>query len=651
MLMIDDNMYRLARMQESLLKVAKADRQKHLDDYVKNVTEIDKKAYDDLINIMKEVNKYNQTLEIELSYLDKIKKAYDQLLELQMRFKFVCEQYGNNDLKLSDMSQLNIEYVENRISAINGYLLNVENINKNKKRLESLNEELVDEEKKRDFLNKKILLFEKKLKDDYVRAYVKQIVFGKLESFNIISEYEKLGYDVRLLVDDSEKLNKEFKNADNQLNEITEKYETAKVCYQSLYNNDNKKIMEDIEKEFYILKYKYTMLKILKLLIQEVENYELAKSKRQEFIKLIKDRSECLNKLGINNTLNILSFVDMDGQLNEIENLSTCVNDIYRIRKEIGELTNRTEEMINQNNDYLISLSETKELIESRVSFKDFDITTFDDIVLDEVKSEPLNNQVVKVKNISSNFKLNIAKQKANGVIERVCKISIKDVKKENVKEEYTPELIIESKKTVQEKVIEEEPTLVVEKELALDNEEIKGLVDDKKLELDTEDEISDNDIHMIEPVDVSLFINDEENVDVFSENVVEESDKKIVVEDNLNLDIFETIKPFEEPVLFTDRTDNVSLVSGDVSFVSEPIVDTNINEEVEMPSIEKESIIMNENKSETISDEVIMPDAFWVTEENPMVEEDSDIAKLSFEEQINALLAENNNEPAVKRR
>ena len=666
MLMIDDNMYRLAKMQESLLKVAKADRRYHLDNYIKNVTEIDKVAFDELVNIMKDANKYNQTLEIELSYLEKIKEAYNQLSELQMRFKAVCEQYGEKNLKLSDMSTLNIEYVENRINAINGYLVNVENIAKNKNRLEELNEELVDEEKKRDFLNKKIIIFEKKLKDDFIRTHIKQVVFGKLESFDIVTEYEKIGYDVRSLLEDTESLDNKFRDINVNLSEITEKYETARVCYNNLYNVDNKRIMDDIEREFYTIKYKYVMLKLLKLLAKEVDTYDLAKVKRNDFIELIKSRNECLNKLGIKNPLNILQFVDIDGQLEEINSLVENVQRIHNIRKEISELSIRTEEMINQNNDYLISLSDTRELIESKVSLNDIDITTFDDIVTEEVKEKeiPLSNQVVKVRNVSSDFRLSIARQKANGVIERVCNIDKKKIVN-NTKEEYTPQLVIGPKEELKTVVIKEEvvepiveiPVLSIEISENISNDLV---TEESKTEILEEKEVIFEDVQILEPVEVPVVLNTNiQEVTNEEIKVNEVNNNESIVENVVDTDIFETTTPFDQPVLFTDRTDNVTLMPESMNIISEPIMVqqpepvSNEKEEVMfMPEIEEVPVSSEVVIQDNISSDDMMPDAFWVTESTSIKkDEEEKKIELSFDEQINALLAENNNESVIKRR
>lgn len=621
MLIVDDNLYRLAKMQESLLKVATGDRRYHLDNYIKNATMIDTKAYDELVHMMKEAGKYNQTLEDELAYLEKIRSTYDELVELQMRFKKVCEEYGYDELTLTDLSLLNISYVDSRISILHGYLNNITNIDKNKKKLADLNERLVNEEKKKDFLNRKIEVFEKKLRNDFVRASLKQIVFGKLETHDIITEYSKLGYNVIRLLGDSELLNDEYEKIEAQCTEVSEKYEATKLCYNNLFNSDSKNFMNDIEKEFYSVKYKYIMLKILKLLSQDVETCSLAKSKREEFIELVNNRKICLEKLSISSPLNILNAVSMDEQMEELSGLSDSIDAIHNIRNEIGELTDRTEEMISENNNYLISLSETKEMVESKIGLNDFDITTFDDIVSEEVKSKEvvLSNQVVKVKCVSSKFKLVIAKQKAKGVIDRVYGMNFnKDVKKiqQMVKEDDIPELVIGPKEVI-----------------ATKNENIQTF-EEKALEDINIQEVEENVVTMA-PVELTLPVEEEnaEEVSSWFDNAVDDKTNSEVM---VNMDIFETITPFTEPVMFSDRTESVMMPSREDATVEN-------KEEIVLPSLDSGTITGQSAE---------MPEAFWsmpsVLEEDNTEEVSTE---LSFDEQINALLAETKEDVSLKKR
>ena len=112
MLDLDDNMFKLAKMLETLLKISSVDRKQNLEKYKKTVLEIDMKAFDSILREVEHLNGRNQPLEKELPFLESLKAAYNQLVELQSGFKEVCKLYGDSDLKLSDLSRLNIEYIE-----------------------------------------------------------------------------------------------------------------------------------------------------------------------------------------------------------------------------------------------------------------------------------------------------------------------------------------------------------------------------------------------------------------------------------------------------------------------------------------------------------------------------------------------------------
>ena len=134
MLVIDDDKLKLAKMQERLLRATDSNRENNLNNYRKTVSEIDSEVFGSLLEVVKTIGEHNHSLEEELEFLRGIKESYEQLRELQLGFISVCELYGSDDLGLSDLSQLNIEYIENRIVVIEGYLLNIRNIETKKKK-------------------------------------------------------------------------------------------------------------------------------------------------------------------------------------------------------------------------------------------------------------------------------------------------------------------------------------------------------------------------------------------------------------------------------------------------------------------------------------------------------------------------------------
>lgn len=170
MLSFDDNMFRLAKMQETLLKVSTSNREENLRKYQEIVTQIDTNSFADILEKIKHIGEHNHSLEEELQYLEEIKGVYNQLLELQLSFKNVCEQYGSGNLKLSDLTQLNVEYLYNRINTISGYLINLKNIEQNKKKMQELNEQLVNEERKKELFTNRIKGLEEELVYNFINA-------------------------------------------------------------------------------------------------------------------------------------------------------------------------------------------------------------------------------------------------------------------------------------------------------------------------------------------------------------------------------------------------------------------------------------------------------------------------------------------------
>lgn len=298
MLVIDDQKLKLAKMQETLLKVSIDDKQSNLSKYKETVIEIDKEAFDDILKELEKISEHNQTLEDELQFLEQVKDSYNQLLELQLSFTRVCELYDDDSLELSDLSQIAIDYIDNRISTINGYLINLKNIDDNKKKLQELNEQLIEEEKKKRYLNNKMLELDESLRRQFASAEGRIIVDGKSVPSSVVSEYKRIGFDFQKLLENTSELNELLIKVKNENVEIEEKLKTAEVCYNNAPSTDSKQIYDEIVIESLKVKYRLTMLKILELLALNCDSYDMFKEKRENLIDLIKYRLSCLTKLG-----------------------------------------------------------------------------------------------------------------------------------------------------------------------------------------------------------------------------------------------------------------------------------------------------------------------------------------------------------------
>lgn len=569
MLAIDYKMLNLAKMQEALLKKSVSDRRSNLQKYKATVMNIDANAFSCILDELRQIKDHNQTLEDELQFLESIKSSYEQLLEQQLSFRKVCELYGDSSLKLADLSQLNIEYIENRINVISGYLINLKNIDINKSRLQELNEQLIEEEKKRDFFSSRLLELERILKEHYLYAEGRIVLDGCLVPTSIIDEYKKLGVDLRSLLDDSSSLEQLLELANNDRNDYEEKFKAAEICYNNAPNSENKQIFGEISKEFFNVKYRLIMLKILKLLSVSYNDYDLFKEKREQLLDLIKSRALCLKKLEIKFSIDPFDVSKILEQLSELSSLNNNFGNLSKIKKDIVQLSERLDEMISQNGVFMLEISNTKDLTIDKTSINDINFSSYlwdpNDYFSKDVV---LENQVVNIRDISSQFNVEIVKQKTNLVLIRVNNMLNESSTIDNNDSERTvPKLV------------------VVPSTVPLDSSE-----------------------------DISSF-------------TALDNNNKIDL-NNKNSDIFETLVPFEEISMFTDRTDD--------TFVNEMWENEN-HSKVSIPTNKKSKENVRLNFPEDISEKATSD--FWSIRDESANDASSN---LSFDKQVDALLSNN---------
>jgi len=671
-LIIDENMFKLAKMQEALLKVSTSNKEENLNNYKKTVSEIDAKAFNDILEEITHIDEHNQSLEDELQFLERIKDAYDQLLQLQLGFKKICEIYGNIDLKLSDLSRLNIEYIENRINAIKGYLINLKNIEVNKVKLQGLNDQLIEEEKKKIIIDKKILELDELLRNNFCSAEGRRVVNGNLQYTSVISEYDNIDLDFKRLLSDSDYLNIVLSGAEKEYNETLEKVKAAELCYNSMLTSDSRQILNEINLEFLKIKYKVVMLKIVNLLSQNGSNYDMFVEKRKKLLDLIKYRLSCMEMLGMKSSIDPFSRAKVDDQLTTMLSLSDNSKVINNLRKEIGQLGSWTEEMLAQNNNYLITLSDTKKLIESNVGLSDINIdsvVSFDELL---VKHEVAPNQVLSVRIVPSKLNMSIISQKTASVIKRVNQmLNNESVSNEKGKEEshqydgeLVPELVIvpsvvneevvNTKGSVLETIESEESALAHEN--SLDDAVINSVKSDvSEATVFNEGETVHSVIpalEIVDPIVVNSGIKEETSENSINENVdtnKNESlvDGSIIVSEPLSLDIFETVTPFESPALFSDRADD------DISKEEIDILQNVNSDDLKADKIIESKDLLVDFPESSNNDELgsEMPEAFWVTQESVSSETEEEGNEISFDDQINALLSSESGSVVKSRR
>lgn len=642
MLVIDD-IKKLAKMQETLLERTTSDRETNLEKYKNIVIQIDEYDFSNLCSELSQVNDHNQTLEEELVFLEQVKGTYQQLLEQQLGFRKVCELYGNDILQLSDLSLIDVEYIDNRINTINGYLINKKNIDVNKKKLEELSEKLITEENNKNLLSRRLLEFEKTLRDNFINAEGRIIVSGKLQYISVISEYNELGYDLKQLLNDNDILNMLLSDVNKEKIEIDEKLKTAEICYNNVPSVDSKQILDDIAIDSLRIKYKLTLLKIVSILAKNYDNYDLFKEKREQLLDLIKYRLNCASKLGMCVSIDPFSRIKVSEQLDMLLSLKDNSKVIKNIKKEIASLDKILDEMLEQNSVYTEQLNDTKSLMINKTSMNDIDISDVD-IKLEEPTNFDvvvvMDNQVISSKELPEQFNSDIVSQKTKQVIKRVNEmmnsISLTDDKVEDV----VPELVIVSQTVERDNLVVDE---IVDKQDSVNAEDVLDESHNDNLSVEGDDVNQEFENSLFDYMQGTL-----EQVDLESEDI---SLEKINVSDEFDDEIFSSVDPFLETQLFTERAnddvesdvfenhDNFESISGFLEIDSDNNDQNSVYEEI------KEFVNSDDEDLELKTDEVVddeMPEAFWVTQGEEIATEKDSVGP-SFDEQIDALLSNEN--------
>lgn len=664
MLAIDD-LRKLAEMQIRLLKMTSKDRDINLDKYKNLVVQIDKYDFEKFLSSLDQISAHNQSLEVELKYLEQFRDGYQQLLEQQLLFKKNCELYGNGEIDLSNLSIVDIDLLELRINNINGYLINKLNLDNCKNRIEKLNKELLYEEKNRKNVSNKLLLLEEELKNNFIDAEGRIIKDGNLHYVSVVSEYNELGLDVKKLISCRDELDKLLLGANEELFDVEEKLNVAEICYKSDLSDNNLRIFNEIKIEALKVRYKVSMLKILDLIVSNYDDYSLFKKKREDLLSLINNRLNCLNGLGVRMSIDPFGRIKIGEQLDVILRLDDGVENICRIKREISQLDEDLERFNSKNAEYMIQISNTKG-VENLLLKKD-------DIVLEEVKIvdnedvvediNALDNQVVSSREIGEQFNIAIVLQKTSKVIKRVNEMVNSVEKTKQIDEEQkdvlelVPELVI----------VDDSNGVDLDNEVSLETDElgsVDSLFDNFSLVDDKNDDSIMNDI--VEDVnhvgDDNTLIKDDfsklDVVDLEEENLIideidvkeDEMDTESIVpvlsvdEVNSN-DLFATVDPFVETEFFDDRVDDGKYFSID-NIIEDDVIsnDENVsmNDEFELDNNQTNIEIEN------LSDE--MPDAFWVVdEEDKDISDEKEEVVLSFDEQVDKLLADENKNKTKK--
>lgn len=617
MIDINDNDFKLLKMNESLLsKIKDKDLiDKTIKDYSLLAKKIDERNYQEFISRIKN-KKHNQTLEEELSYLEELENEYTQLEELQCKFRNIYNMYCDDELSLSDLSTIKIDKIRERKNLISGYLINIKNIDTTKGELEKFNEQLIFEDKKKTNNRERYLRLEEELKNAFINAEGRKETVSAYTS--VKNEYEENGFDIQRLVNDKEYLNSKLIEVQNIRKEKEDLLKTGKICYENMPSKENKEVLNSLNVDTIVARYQLSLLKIVNLIVNYQDSYDKLLEKREQLLDLIKKRVSYLGTLGKKFVVDPFSRIKIQEQVGYIEtSLEDNTRMISRIRKSINESSNKLEELMNKNSEYLMIIpQEHDDYIVDKLSFGDVDVSSVDDNILvgdwTNIADSVYDNQVISVKEMPNSFKKDIVSEKTRGVITRVYEMVIED-------------------SALNVKPLEDEN----ERENSLlETQEVNILHDNNTLEDTLEHDKKNEELSEANWQDKGFLIDDITS-SIKSDNVK----KKKLDNDNLFMDNMSS--PFNEIELFGDKVSDAMMVEQGNSdtLTNETIKKLKDKRDVidELRFDKELSLDKDKEINETVGDgrdsEFNLPEAFWEIKDN---NQEKDVE--SIDEQVKKL-------------
>lgn len=566
---INDNDYKLLKMNESLLSKLSSDDIKFketIDTYKELAIKIDRSNYNDFID---KINNYsnNQSLQEELEYLDELENGYGQLNEMQCRFRSIYSTYGlDDDFKLSDLGSIDIDGIRERRNLISGYLINNKNIADSKKKLDEYNDKLISLNKEEKENSKRYQYLEEELKRMFLDAEGR-IIDSSMKYTSVKMEYSDNEFDLGKLLEDSELLEQTFKQVLSAEMEQKEVLKAVDICYDKMPTKENRETRDVTRIDTVKANYRLALIKIVRLISHYENTYDKIVEKREQLRDLIKKRTEYLNILGKRYAVDPFGRIKIDEQLNYIKtNLRDNAREISRVRKLINEVSNRLDEMTSKNNSFLTELNSSDiSFIKDTTSLSDISVELDDDLI-EQIKVY-LDNQVANVRDISSEFKIDRVHEKTDGVISRVYQMISNDTKSEKTST-YNPELVVEN----------DDSNL-------LDNDNA-SIFDDSDL-FDIE---SDEPMFEFDNIGGTEYLADDS---AGSMEIEKEQEDSNLFHDNGD-------SPFENIIFFDDKV-------GDTKEEIFPQLDTTSS--YQLSEVKKEEAVVNE------IDDMRMPEVFWKTE------------------------------------
>lgn len=577
------NLTKLLKMKAKALEVNPIVSEKDLQEYASLVTEIDNFEYLEFISKVKQITFHNNSLEEEISYLKELDVAYKSLEEKQLLYQETYAKYTDKSLTLSDLSVIDIVAIRARIETIDEYLSNLNSIEICHQKLEHYSNKLADAEQMKIRISEIIKRLENELCFAFLNSKGQLSILGRSESTSTVNEYQKVDLDIELLLKDSNLINKYIDETSQQIKEEEENLKASEICHRALPTKESGDLLASINKKITRLRYKSTLLSIASIIANK--QTELSKSiiKRENLLSLIDYRVNCLKNLSIHFLIDPLSRIKITSQLDKLTAFNDPTQEINDIRTLINQISVTLNGLDNKNKELKELLAKSTSYItisnESSEKYLPKNNYSFPRIV---VMVKP--NQVIAIKDISSDLNLRILKEKTYNVIHRIMKM-------------------LRGELPYKETYIEPIPYKDTDKDFIGDSQ-------------------SDIDLKL-EDIHSSLPYFEQEDI-IFSDVGIE----KEVSNDGTLFEDFAT-EPFQPIVLFNDKKEEESINNSitDVKMDSHPefILDT--------PQIFPD--LMNKTVSEIENNEEV--DNFWPTKIET-VQDDESQNIVSFDEQLRIL-------------
>ena len=609
MLVINTINENLLKMKEKLLEVSIGDNSSILEDYKKYAKEIDDDYYNQIIKKIENCNYNSLSFEEQIKFLSEIEDDYNYLNQLQWMFRNVYDKYTDDNLELSNINNILIDNVIERKSDIQGYLINIKNLDSNAIELDRLKYQLVSFDKENVKLKNVFNEIRNNLRNQVIKAEGRVYnTKGNMETISVVSELRKYGIDLKEIVQDSKKLKNIFRK-------FSEEKDTQNEMFEATINlpNRDEEICNQIEHETIECAYKYSLIELVSEVCKTDTEYDLFRNSLYKIADIIASIKGYLQKLGIKFYINPFDRIKIDSQIQVVDSMTDYEKEINNVKKTITYISSMIDETTEKNRELLIAINNDIKIIDdnnqkenkSNQEYTDYDetddIKTFGDIVL---SNDFKDNQVISLRKLSDDFKIDRAYEKTAGVIKRVYEM-INTVP--IVSDSKTPELILEA-------------------------------VVQKKKDIHDKDSKLDNDSTNLKQEHNKSFDIQHDITSGKTDDLIVDNSDQVFIDDTLpkkiDNNLFQEVMPFESTPLFNERYDSDIF---DDNNNSKMIIDLSDSLSDKNSFEQKSSIIQLDKKKENDDLNSMMPDAFWVTkddQDNKKMDKD-----LSFDEQVAALI------------